>query len=397
MVNKGIETLAIHAGEGKDPQTGASSPNLVMSSTFATDQPENFSIKSFEGERPYIYTRWGNPTINILEEKLAALENGEACIAFASGMAATSTVLLGLLESGDHLLISDVNYTGTAELVRDNLARYGISSTSVNTSDINKIEEAVRPNTKLFWIETPANPILRLTDIAAVSELAASHGALVVVDSTLATPIATKPLDLGADLVVHSLTKYLCGHGDALGGAVIGSQSILERLRSDALVHLGGVISPFNAWLINRGIATLPARMHTHEANATAVAKFLYDHPAVTRVNYPGHESHPQHDLAKRQMDNFSGLLSFQVRDNLDLAERMAKELETIHFAVSFGHHRSLICWIDTKEVVRTSFKLTEEQEALYRESAGNAIFRFSAGLENPDDLCGDLATVLGN
>ena len=397
MANTAVETLAVHAGERKDPKTGASAPSIVMSSTFVTDQPENFSINSFDGERPYIYTRWGNPTIEVLEEKLAALENGESCIAFASGMAATSSALLGLLKSGDHVLICDINYTGTAEFVRDNLIRYGITSTSVNTSDLAKIEEAFEPNTKLIWVETPANPILRLTDIEAVSTLAKSHSALLVVDSTLATPIATKPLDLGADLVVHSLTKYLCGHGDALGGAVIGSNELLEHLRSDALVHLGGVISPFNAWLINRGVATLPARMQMHERNATAVAHFLSDHPAVTRVNYPGLSNHPQHNLAKQQMSNFSGLLSFQVRDDLQLANRMADSLETIHFAVSFGHHRSLICWIDTDEVIKTSFKLNEEQEAQYREAAGNAIFRFSAGLENPDDLCEDLGRVLGN
>ena len=358
MAETRVETVAVHAGEDKDPQTGASAPNLVMSATFVTDQPESFSINAFEGERPYIYTRWGNPTTKVLEDKLAALENGESCIAFASGMAATSSVLLGLMKSGDHMLISDINYTGTAEFVRDNLSRYGISSTSVDTSDLSKLEEAIQGNTKLIWIETPANPILRLTDIATVSDFASNHNVLLVVDSTIATPIATRPLDLGADLVVHSLTKYLCGHGDALGGAVIGSNEMLEKLRSDSLVHLGGVLSPFNAWLINRGVATLPARMRMHEENAMAVAHFLEGHPAVKRVNYPGLASHPQHDLAKRQMHNFSGLLSFQLRDDLQLANRMAEELETIHFAVSFGHHRSLICWIDTEEVIKTSVQV---------------------------------------
>ena len=397
MKNNGPNTRAVHGGEMPDPVTGASAPNLVMSTTFAMDEPAGFSISAFEGDIPYVYTRWGNPTIRVLEDKLAALERAEDCVAFASGMAATAAVMLTTLKAGDHLLISDVNYAGTAELARKLLPAYGISCTPVDTTDLAVVEAAIRPETRMIWIETPANPILRLTDIAAVSTVARRHGVQVAVDSTFATPIATRPVEHGADFVVHSLTKYIGGHGDALGGAVLGTKERLEPLRTRALVYFGAVLSPFNAWLIARGAATLPIRMRAHEEGAVRIARFLEDHPAVTRVNYPGLESHPQHDLARRQMDNMSGTLSFQVRgDGAALAERMAKELDIVHYAVSLGHHRSLIYWIDTDAMMDSTFRLDGEQLAHYREYAGDGVFRLSVGLEDADDLCGDLARVLG-
>lgn len=396
MKERGPNTLAVHAGEVPDPVTGASAPNLVMSSTFALDEPAGFSISAFEGERPYIYTRWGNPTVKMLEEKLAALEGAEDCVAFGSGMAATAAVLLASLKAGDHLVISDVNYAGTAELVRNTLPDYGIETTPVDTSDLGAVEAAMRPETRMLWIETPANPILRLTDIAAVAAIAAAHGVPLAVDSTFATPIATQPLALGADFVVHSLTKYIGGHGDALGGAVLGSRERLESLRTHPLEYFGGVISPFNAWLIARGAATLPIRMRAHEQGAKQVAAFLEDHPAVGRVNYPGLASHPQRALAERQMANSSGTLSFQVRgDGEALARRMAKELEIIHYAVSLGHHRSLIYWIETDAMMESTFQLEGEPLAGYRAFAGDGLFRLSVGLEDADDLCQDLYRVL--
>ncbi|MYF11470.1 MAG: PLP-dependent transferase, partial [Gammaproteobacteria bacterium] len=281
MKERGPNTLAVHAGEVPDPVTGASAPNLVMSSTFALDEPAGFSINAFEGERPYIYTRWGNPTVKMLEEKLAALEGAEDCVAFGSGMAATTAVLMAGLKAGDHLVMSDVNYAGTAELARSTLPDYGIETTPVDTSDLGAVKAAMRPETRMLWIETPANPIMRLTDIAAVAAIAAAHEVPLAVDSTFATPIATQPLALGADFVVHSLTKYIGGHGDALGGAVLGSRERIEPLRTRPLVHFGGALSPFNAWLIARGAATLPIRMRAHEEGAMKVAAFLEDHPAV--------------------------------------------------------------------------------------------------------------------
>ena len=396
MKDKGPHTRAVHAGETPDPTTGASAPNLVMSTTFTMDEPAGFSISAFEGEIPYIYTRWGNPTIRVLEEKLAALEGTEDCVAFGSGMAATAALMLESLNSGAHLVISDVNYAGTAELARGTLPDYGIATSAVDTTDLAAVEAAIRPETQMIWIETPANPILRLTDIAAIAAIAKRHGLALAVDSTFATPIATRPAELGADFVVHSLTKYIGGHGDALGGAVLGSRERLEPLRTHALVYFGGVISPFNAWLIARGAATLPIRMRAHEEGALQVAEFLENHPAVARVNHPGLDSHPQRELAKRQMRNTSGTLSFQVHgDGAALAGRMAKELEIIHYAVSLGHHRSLIYWIDTDAMMESTFKLTGDQLAHYREYAGDGVFRVSVGLEDANDLCRDLDRVL--
>ncbi len=392
-----LETRAVHGGEQVDELTGASAPNIVMSSTFVSDDPAGFSIKEFEEDRPYVYTRWGNPTIEMLEKKLMSLEEAEHCIALASGMAATTTLLLGLLESGDHLVISDVCYPGTAELVRESLSKYGITSTPIDTSEVELVATAIQPNTKLVWIETPANPTLRLTDIAAVAEVAHTHGLPLVVDSTFATPVATRPLTLGADYVIHSLTKYIGGHGDSIGGAILGSRERIEALRNDAMIHLGGIISPFNAWLIARGAATLPARMRMHAESAMQVAEFLEGHPAVLQVNYPGLSSHPQHALAKQQMDSYSGMLSFQAKDGDATAHRFAKELEIFHFAVSLGHSRSLMYWVPTEEALSTGLSLNAEQTERYREFAGDGLFRVSVGLEHPDDLCEDLARVLGN
>ena len=395
MANTGMQTRAVHGGEAPDPTTGASAPNLVMSTNFAMGEPAGFSIHSPDSQQPYVYTRWGNPTVHMLEAKLAALEGAEDCVAFASGMAATTALLLGTLSRGDHLVISDVNYPGTAEFARGALAEQGVSVTPVDTSDLAAVEAALRPETMMIWIETPANPILRLADIDGVAAIAKRHGALLAVDSTFATPVGTRPIALGADFVVHSLTKYIGGHGDALGGAVLGAAAALEPLRKHVLVHLGGALSPFNAWLIARGAATLPIRMRAHAAAARQVAGFLETHPAVRRVNYPGLESHPQHALACRQMANFSGMLSFQAAGGEALARRMAQELEIVHFAVSLGHQRSLLFWIGTDAIVESSYQLTGDALARYREFAGDGLFRLSVGLEDADDICRDLGRVL--
>jgi methionine-gamma-lyase len=247
----------------------------------------------------------------------------------------------------------------------------------------------------LVWLETPANPIMRLTDIEAVAALAHEAGADVAVDSTFATPVATRPLELGADYVVHSLTKYIGGHGDALGGAVLGSAHRMAALDLEATVHYGGVISPFNAWLVLRGAATLPIRMAAHEAGALAVAEALEDHPAVLRVMFPGLDSHPQHDLARRQMACFSGMLTFQVEDGEAVALRMMKELRLVHYAVSLGHHRSLVYWLPTDGLMESTYRLEGDQLAAYRSYAGDGVFRLSVGLEDPADLVEDLLAVL--
>ena len=393
--DKGLQTLAIHAGESPDSSTGASSPNLVMSSTFVVDEEVSFSANNRNDETPFIYTRWDNPTTQQLENKLSVLEHAEATVAFASGMAATAAVLLTHLSLGDHLIISNTNYPGTAEFARQTLTRMGIEVTPVDTSDLNSIQNAMRDNTRMIWLETPSNPLLRISDIKSAAEIAHAQKALLVVDSTFATPIATRPLSLGADFVVHSLTKYIGGHGDAMGGSVSGGQKQIGELRSEALMHYGGVVSPFNAWLIMRGMATLPLRMRCHESNALKVAEYLENHANVELTLYPGLESHPQHALAKSQMDNYSGMICFRALNGKTIAQRMMDQLEVIHYAVSLGHHRSLIYLMQTDDLVNSSYQLEGEELDKYRNLAGEGVFRLSIGIEDAQDLIADLDAVL--
>lgn len=392
---KGLQTRAIHAGEGPDPITKASAPNLVMSTTFVIeDAAAKFSATAMTEDSPYTYTRWLNPTIRQLEVKLADLEGAEDCVAFGSGMAAATTLFLNLLKAGDHLVLSDVAYAGVAEFARDMLPKLGIEVTAADLSDPEDLRKALRPNTRLVHAETPANPILRLTDLAAVAKAAHAAGALLSVDSTFATPIATRPIEHGADFVLHSLTKYIGGHGDAIAGAVLGRSEPLARLRQDA-IRGGGILSPFNAWLIMRGMATLPLRMRAHADTALQVARWLEKHPRVTRVIYPGLPSHPQHDLVRRQMANMSGMVSFQAKDARELADAFAKRLQIVHYAVSLGHHRSLIFYIPTDEVNESSFRMTPEHLRRYQAWAGEGVFRLSVGLEDAEDLCADLEQAM--
>ncbi|MCY4148576.1 MAG: PLP-dependent aspartate aminotransferase family protein [Gammaproteobacteria bacterium] len=397
MTNKnGINTLAVHGGETPDPQTGASSPNIVMSSTYVVDQPTSFSVTNMDDDTPYVYTRWANPTIRQLEKKLCLLENAESCLACASGMSASSGVLFGLLSSEDHLIISESNYPGTAEISRQLLPKNSIDVTPVDASNPENIKNAMRDNTRMIWIETPSNPLVKLTDIHAVSRIAKDADALLVVDSTFASPIATRPLELGADIVVHSLTKYIGGHGDAIGGAVLASRKVASEIIGGGMLHYGGAISPFNAWLIMRGAATLPLRMSAHQQNALQVARFLESHPNVELVRYPGLASHPQHELAKRQMHNFSGMIAFRTPSPHSVAKRMMADLEIVHYAVSLGHHRSLIFLLETDDLINSSYRLDGELEREYREIAGPGIFRLSVGLEDAEDIIRDLEHVLG-
>jgi methionine-gamma-lyase len=392
------ETMAVHAGEAIDPATRASSPNLVMSVTFAPETLTGFSARDEKDYGGFVYGRVSSPTVKQLENKLAALEGGEMALAFASGVAAAHALICGRLSAGDHLVLPEANYVGIAELARDTLPRFGISVSYVDLGDLQAVADAIRPNTRMLWLETPANPTMKICDIAALAELAHRKGVRdVAVDSTYATPIATQPLRLGADFVIHSLTKYIGGHGDAMGGAVIGRKQDLDALNLEASVHFGGVMSPFNAWLILRGAGTLPIRMRAHQEAALAVAKFLEAHPAVTRVFYPGLPSHPQHEIAKRQMRNFSGMMTFQTsKPGPEIAARMIKELEVIHYAVSLGHLRSLVCWIGTDDIQRSTFRHDAAALARYRDLAGDGVFRLSVGIENGDDLIADLARVLG-
>ena len=394
----GVRTTAIHAGEGPDPATNASAPPLHMSSTFVSEEAGGFSAHDLTEDSPWLYARWANPTVSMLEQKIAAIEGVEEALCTASGMAAATAIFMTFLSSGDHVIVSDVSYAGVAELARDTLPRFGIETTFVDMSDLEALSEAIQTNTKLIHIETPVNPILRLTDIKAVKKIASKAGALLSADCTFSTPIGTKANELGIDLIMHSATKYLCGHGDAVGGVIAGSRSLIGQLRLEAGIHHGGVMSPFNAWLIARGVSTLPLRMEAHQKNAMALAKWLEKHPNVSDVKYPGLQSHPQHALALTQMNNFSAMLSFQVGDEAKgkaLANKMASKLEVIHYAVSLGHHRSLIFWMPTEDLVNGSFRLTDSQIKSYKNFAGEGIFRMSVGLEDVEDLILDLERVL--
>ncbi len=394
----GVRTTAIHAGEAPDPTTGASAPAIHMSSTFVAEEAAGFSAHDLGDESGYLYARWGNPTVDLLEKKIAALEGVEACLCTASGMAAASAIFFTFLSAGDHVLVSDVSYAGVAELARDTLPRLGIEVTLVDMSDLQAVAASIRDTTKLVHCESPVNPIGRLTDLRAVATLAHDAGALVSCDATFASPLGQDCSGMGIDLIMHSVTKYIGGHGDAVGGAVAGSAELIQKMRLEAAIHHGGVMSPFNAWLIARGAATLPLRMRAHQETARAVAEWLEAQPSVMRVIYPGLDSHPQRDLVKTQMSNTSGMISFQVGDEatgLRLADAMIEKLETIHYAVSLGHHRSLIFWMGTDGLMESSFRLQGAALESYRSYAGDGVFRLSVGLEDAEDLIADLGRVL--
>jgi cystathionine beta-lyase/cystathionine gamma-synthase len=389
-----VETVAVHAGEFVDPSTRSSSPNLVMSSTFAPRELTGFSARDEEAYEGYVYARSGSPTVRQLEEKLACLEGAEDARCFASGIAASHALIMGRLSAGDHVIFPESNYVGTAEFARDSLPRFGIKASFVDTTSAEAVASAITPQTRMLWLETPSNPTMQLADIQELAALAHNRGVRdVAVDSTFATPIATRPLDLGADFVVHSLTKYIGGHGDAMGGVVLGRKADLDPLNLEAAVHYGGVLSPFNAWLILRGAATLPIRMRAHEEQALAVATWLENHPAVSRVYYPGLASHPQHALAQRQMQNYSGMLTFQTKETgADIAWRMVERLKHVHFAVSLGHHRSLIYWIGADDIEKSTYRHAPDAARRFRNILGNGVFRLSVGIEHADDICADLA-----
>jgi len=391
-------TLALHAGAGhREVGAPASSPPVMATSFFTHPDAVGFSANDLNEAAPHFYTRWSNPTLELLETRLAALEGGEAALSFTSGMAAISALFLDRLSSGDHLVLSNVCYAGVAELAHDILPKHGIAVTMVDTSNIDAVAAAMRPDTKLVHVETPANPILRLSDITAIAEIAHAGDAELSVDATIATPLATKPLELGADYVVHSLTKYICGHGDALGGAVIGRQERIATLRKGNLIHFGGSLSPFAAWLILRGMETLAPRMTMHETNARKVEAFLADHPKVRSVFWPGSVRHPQHELAKRQMRNFSGLLAFSAKeDGGALSRRLAERLQVVSYAVSLGKTKSLLFYIPTDDIMRSSFHLEGPEAQSYRDWAADGVFRFSVGLESPDDIIADLEQAFG-
>ena len=392
-----FDTLCVHAGEGIDTDTKAIRRPIHMANSFEypADVEELLETLSWEHLDKFQYTREHSPTPRHLEERLAALEGGEDCIVSASGMGAIAAAFFTLLNAGDHIVASEVCYTGTQKLLGYHLPRYDVDVSLVDTTDLGEVGKAIKSDTKVVYIETPGNPVVSISDIKKISKMAHDVGATMIVDSTWSGLINQHPFDLGADLVVHSATKYINGHGDALGGAIIGPQKILTDIREYGVVHLGACISPFNAWLILRGSVTLPMRMEKHSLNAMAVASFLESHPKVNTVTYPGLKSHSAYSLAKKQMSSPSGMLNFNLKADMMAHFDFLKHLNLITHAVSLGHDQSLIVYIPTDFFFEDMVVFNDKQKEKYRKLMGEGIFRLSVGLENAEDIIEDLGQAL--
>ncbi len=375
----GFSTDAIHAGNEPDPTTGAVSVPIYQTSTYV--QPELGRHKGFE------YARTQNPTRKALEENLAVLEKGAAARCFASGMAAISAVAT-FAKAGDHVLVSDNTYGGTFRLYTKILASQGIDFTFIDTRDLALVERSLRKNTRYVHLETPTNPMMSLCDIRRISELAKGAGALVLVDNTFASPYFQRPLELGADLVVHSTTKFLNGHSDSVGGAVISKTRELDEWIGFVQNSAGAILSPFDSWLVLRGVKTLAVRMERHESNGRAIAAFLDRHPKVKKVFYPGLPQHPQHDLAKKQMSGFGALISFEL-GSYDNAKKLLDSVRICSLGESLGGVETLICHPATM----THASVPEEDRERLGITPG--LVRVSVGIEDEEDLRDDLDRAL--
>ncbi|WP_403023050.1 cystathionine gamma-synthase [Salinibacterium sp. GXW1014] len=375
-----FNTRAIHAGQDFDPTTGAVVPPIYMTSTFVQD-----GIGGFRGG--YEYARGGNPTRDTLQELLASLEGGAHAYSFASGLAAEDALLRAILKPGDHVLMGNDVYGGTHRLVNRLHVPWGVELSTVEMSDADAVRAAIRPGTtRVLWLETPSNPLMKITDIAALAAIGHEAGALVVVDNTFATPYLQQPLALGADIVVHSTTKYLGGHSDVLGGAVILNDDELAEKVGFLQFGAGGVSSPMDAWLTVRGIKTLGVRMDRHSSNAHTIAATLEHHPAIERVYYPGLESHPGHEIAARQMSDFGGMLSLALKGGPDVARAVAEGTSVFQLAESLGGVESLIGY--PSEMTHASVKGTEL-------AVPENVIRLSVGIEGIDDLLADITEAL--
>ncbi len=375
-----FSTRAIHAGQEPDPTTGAVMMPIYQTSTYA-----QAGIGDHKG---YEYSRTQNPTRSALEACIASLEDGKYGLAFASGMAAEGAVL-SLLGAGDHLVACDDLYGGTYRIFERVMSRYEVETSYVAAHDVAAYERAIRPNTKMIWLETPTNPLLNLADIAAVAAIAHRHNLLLVVDNTFASPYFQQPLKLGADIVVHSTTKYINGHSDVIGGALVTNNEETYQSIKFYQNAAGAVPSPFDSWLTLRGIKTLAVRMRQHEENAMAVARFLSEHPQVEKVYYPGLPTHPGHELALRQMSGFGGMVSFQFKGDYDDVDRVVRRLKIFTFAESLGGVESLVC----HPASMTHGSIPRE----IREARGltDTLLRLSIGLEDSEDLLADLEQAL--
>lgn len=380
-----FKTRAVHVGNETDGETGAIKRPITMANSYAL--PYDPSSLNWSSAEKSLYTRNGGSNQKYLQERIASLEGGEDCVALASGVAALSGLFFALLKTGDHVVFASVTYIAVYRLFNELFnEKFGIETTIVDTTDLEAVKAAVRPNTKLIHIETPGNPTLAISDIEEIAKIAHENGALLSVDNTFASPYNQRPIELGADFAVESLTKYINGHGDAMGGAIIGKKEYLDIVRAQSQINLGATISPFNAWLIMRGSVTLPLRMKQHNENALKIARYLEKLDCVSFVAYPGLESHKGHEIAKKQMKNgFGGVLSFGLKADHDTHNKFVSELKLITSAVSLGHDESLIVFLGEDD----------ERQYLYPEEFHNGFFRFSVGIEDADDLIADIEQAL--
>jgi cystathionine beta-lyase/cystathionine gamma-synthase len=385
---QGLQTRMIHRANSAN-ETTAVSPPIFQTSTFALRTPEEGAELAEQVAPAMYYTRYGSPNTKQVEVLLAELEGSEAALAVGSGMAAITTAILAHLQAGDHIIAQQTHYTATMSLLTDILPRYGIAVTQVEQRDSAAFAQAVRPNTRIIYTESPTNPTMELTDLKATAELAHLIGALAITDNTFASSYNQRPLELGYDLVVHSATKYLNGHADVTAGALMGSTQLIQRAWEYARVH-GPVLHPFEAWLLRRGLQTYGLRMAVHNQNALAVARFLEQHPAVERVYYPGLLSHPQHELACRQMvGGFGGMLAFEMEGGYDAAYNVIRHTELCLLAVSLGGVETLI--------THPASMIHARQSAEERLAAGISpgLIRLSVGVENVEDILADLDIAL--
>lgn len=388
MKDISIYTAAVHAGEDRKANFGALSVPIYPASVFAFgDADEGIAIHNYEKDG-YFYGRLGNPTVSALERTIAELERGEDALAFASGMAAISAAAFTLMASGDHIVAPESMYSTTTNFLKHIGEHYGIETTFVDAADAESFTAAIKPNTKMFWIETPSNPLLRITDIAEVAAAGRKAGIATVVDNTFATPFNQRPLDLGADLVIHSATKYLGGHSDLTAGLLCGSSDLVDKARHGPAKLYGGNIAPQVAWLVLRGIKTLALRMERHNANAFAFANMMSEQPRVEAVYYPGLEAHQNHEIAKRQMSGFGGMVGIDV-GSAAVAKAVVNNLKICTFATSLGGVETLVQPV----ALMTHATLSAEERA--RAGVSEGLLRISIGIENIDDICQDIYDAL--
>ncbi|MEI6579380.1 MAG: aminotransferase class I/II-fold pyridoxal phosphate-dependent enzyme [Eubacteriales bacterium] len=384
-----METLAAITGTDVDTAYGSLGVPVYMTNNYLFKDVKDGADRCMSPEFGHCYTRISNPTTDALERTVAALEHAQTGVAFSSGVAALSTFALTLLASGDHAIVDETTYSATAYLFNTLLPKFGVETSVIDCADIGLLEKTIKSNTKLLIFETPCNPTLKLIDIAAVCALAKKNGIITCVDNTFCSPFLQNPILLGADAIMHSSTKYICGHGDAIGGMLVGTKELMDTIRGEGLKNLGGCASPFNSFLMIRGLKTLDIRMKQHCANAKKVAAFLEKHPKIEHVYYPGLKSHPQYDLAKKQMKDFGGLLTFEVKGGFDAGVKLMNNVKLCRLAVSLGEGNTLVC----HPASMTHWYVPKEQ----REANGitDGLVRMSLGLENVNDVIADLKKAL--